>query len=402
SPFATLRAAVDEIVYWVHLHEPAQDRIPSSAITVVHANPTEIAPLLESMLNHEGITLRSVKGRPLIYAPEWSALLTILEGLAENDPIHVAHGLSSTLKPNETTEVDRQVHLQNLIRKLQDHDEMADLNESFLEKILLTQDAELKNLWLRLIELKNSLPMPLGTDQLPLGTDQPESKPSCWSGRIRELILRLDLIHHRGRYFTTQGLLDEAWRDLKDPVNFDYMLSALKLFLETALSDSIVQGTKGVQLISPSALLRHWQGSDVTLILDLEDGVWPTNAAANPFLDWDRKFLINQALRQQYCKTQNPLHLVQTFWLPRTEEQETMPRAYQQDAFGFNKALALTRRHLVALYSSYNSEEQQQSSSVFWRSLEGAGDWQAGSHSHLAHRWEGHTEHELTKQRQTQ
>lgn len=394
SPFATLRAAVDEIVYWVHLHEPAQDRIPSSAITVVHANPTEIAPLLESMLNHEGITLRSVKGRPLIYAPEWSALLTILEGLAENDPIHVAHGLSSTLKPNETTEVDRQVHLQNLIRKLQDHDEMADLNESFLEKILLTHDAELKILWLRLIELKNSPPMPLGTDQ-------PEDS-WAWSCRIRELILGLDLIHHRGRYFTTQGLLDEAWRDLQEPVSFDYMLSALKLFLETALSDSIVQGKKGVQLITPSALLRHWQGSEVTLILDLEDGVWPTNAAANPFLDWDRKFLINQALRQQYRDTQNPLHLVQTFWLPRTEEQETMPRAYQRDAFGFNKVLALTRRHLVALYSTFNSAEQQQSSSVFWRSLEGAGDWQAGSHSHLAHRWAGHTQHPLTEQRQTQ
>ncbi|MFM8429585.1 MAG: hypothetical protein ACKN95_01130, partial [Holophagaceae bacterium] len=123
----------------------------------------------------------------------------------------------------ETTEVDRQVHLQNLIRKLQDHDEMADLNESFLEKILLTQDAELKILWLRLIDLKNSSPMPLGTDQ-------PEDS-WAWSCRIRELILGLNLIHHRGRYFTTQGLLDEAWRDLQEPVSFDYMLSALKLFL---------------------------------------------------------------------------------------------------------------------------------------------------------------------------
>ncbi len=394
SPFGALRAAVDEIVYWVHLHEPSKDRVPSSAITLVHSNPTEIAPLLESMLNAEGITLRAVKGRPLIYAPEWSALLTMLEGLAENDPIHVAHGLSSTLEPSETAEIDRQGHLQNLIRKLQDHDEMADLNESFLEKTLLTHDTELKTLWLRLVELKNSPPMPLGTDH-------PEDS-WAWSRRIRELILTLELIHHRGRYFTTQGLLDEAWRDLKEPVPFEYMLSALKLFLETALSDSIVQGKKGVQLITPSALLRHWQGSEVTVILDLEDGVWPSNAAPNPFLDWDRKFLINQALRQHYRRTQNLLHLVQTFWLPRTEEQETMPRAYQRDAFGFNKVLALTRRHLVALYSSRNHAEQKQSSSVFWRSLEGTGDWQAVSSSHLAHRWSGHTQHPLTQQRQTQ
>ena len=394
SPFAALRAAVDEIVYWVHLHEPIEDRVPSSAITVVHANPTEVAPLLESMLNAEGITLRSVKGRPLIYAPEWSALLTMLEGLAENDPIHVAHGLSSTLEPNETTEVDRQKHLHNLIRKLQDHDEMADLNESFLEKILLTHDADLKTLWMRLIDLKNSPPMPLGTDH-------PDDS-STWSRRIRELILALDLIHHRGRYFTTQGLLDEAWHGLTEPVSFEYMLSALKLFLETALSDSIVQGKKGIQLITPSAILRHWQGSEVTLILDLEDGVWPSNAAPNPFLDWDRKFLINQALRKHYRDTQNPLYLVQTFWLPRTEEQETMPRAYQRDAFGFNKVLALTRRHLLALYSGRNPAEQKQSSSVFWRSLEGAGDWPAVSRSHLAHRWSGHTQHPLTEQRQTQ
>jgi len=394
TPFAALPAAVDEIVYWVHLHEPSQARIHSSSITVVHANPTEIAPLLESMLNKEGITLRAVKGRPLIYTPEWSALLSILEGLAENDPIHIAHGLSSTLEPNETREINRQDQIHRLISKLQDHDEMAELDDRFLEKVLLVQDADLQMVWKKLVALKNSPPMPLGTDLL--------EDEWAWSRRIREVILTLDLIHHRGRYFTTQGLLDEAWRDLKEPVSFDYMLSALKLFLVTALSDSIVQGKKGVQLITPSALLRHWEGSDVTLILDLDDGVWPTNSAPNPFLDWDRKFLINQALRASYRETQNPLYLVQTFWLPRTEEQETMPRAYQRDAFGFNKALALTRHHFLALSSARNQSEQKQSPSVFWRSLEGAGAWKAQSHSYLAHRWAGHTHHALTEQRQKQ
>ena len=103
-----------------------------------------------------------------------------------------------------------------------------------------------------------------------------------------------------------------------------------------------------MNLLSPAALARGWPGCAATLLLDLGEGAWPAAPGLPPDLDEERRSRINAALRQAPFASGFPPSL-QTFRLPRAEEDETLPRAFHAEAFGFNAALALTREGLVAL-----------------------------------------------------
>ena len=68
-----------------------------------------------------------------------------------------------------------------------------------------------------------------------------------------------------------------------------------------------------------------------------------------------------------------------------------------------NTALALTRQRLVALSSATDEEGQGRSQGLFWKALEGAGEWRldpARSFTHLRHRWDGAASAGLTSERQ--
>jgi hypothetical protein len=119
-------------------------------------------------------------------------------------------------------------------------------------------------------------------------------------------------------------------------------------------------------------------------------------------LDWDRRAAINAALRAAPQSGGFPPAL-QTFWLGRVEGDERLPRSFHYDAFAFNTALALTREQFVALSSATDEEGQGRSQGLFWKALEGIGEWrmdEARSFTHLRHRWDGPASGGLSSERQ--
>ena len=131
------------------------------------------------------------------------------------------------------------------------------------------------------------------------------------------------------------------------------------------------------------------------LILDLSEGAWPSRAAENPDLDWDRKAALNQALVQATVAAGEvvfPLAL-QRFWLPRSEHGDQIPRAFQREAYAFNKVLAMTQERLVVLSPAHDEEGRMKAQGPFWNALEGAAPWVAPAKqvsSRLRWLWEGH------------
>lgn len=137
--------------------------------------------------------------------------------------------------------------------------------------------------------------------------------------------------------------------------------------------------------------MKGWEGAEATLLLDLGEGIWPAQMHPPTDLDWDRRAAINAALRAAPQSGAFPSAL-QTFWLPRSEGDERLPRTFHRDALGFNTALALTRDCLVALSSSTDEEGQGRSQGLFWKALDGAGEWRldpSRSFTQLRHRWDG-------------
>lgn len=390
NPFESIRIGVEQITYWFHVK-----KILADDITVIHSHPADIAPMLETLLAKEGISVKKVKGRSLKYTPEWSAALTLFEGLKENDPVRISHALAAASVREDVSQdklqtlnnrVDNILVLGNYLRT---YDQLANLDESFLSTLGLSSAllGELRPLWKKLMVFKHSKPMPLKE----------------WATEITHQIEFLCLVHNSHQYYSTAHLLEEAWSPIDGQFSFQEMFNALNLFLEVALGEDTLKGEQGVRIISPNTLLRDWSGSRATLVLNLEEGSWPSNSSPNPFLDWERKFQINTTLRQQAKKTDNALMLIQTFWLPRVEDQETMPRAFQKDAFAFNKVLAQTTDDFLALYSERDHKEESQAPSVFWRALEGSGNLNTDPSSpvsHLGYRWQFSVGDKLSIERQ--
>lgn len=360
SPLDALRHTVEQVAAWVAAG------IAPADITLVHPSPANVAALLEPLLAGEGISLHLRGGvRPLILSPSWAPLWALLDGLQQLDPCRVAAGLRASNRQElaawseELSRAD-QTGLQGFM------DALAPLSEH--------QRGKTEATWEELREL------------LALCTSA-----STWADRLGRLAYALRLPVESEAFFAPLNLLNEAWG--REIWTFADMHEALQAFLETAADPQIPREAEGVRLVSPDTLLTEWDGCRVALILDLSEGAWPAHPKPNPDLNWERKTAINAALLRLTTEGERPSFspALQRFWLPRCEHGETLPRAFQRDAYAFNTLLALTREHLVALSPSQDAEGNALSQGPFWNALEGAGDWtppEGHAASQLRYHWE--------------
>ena len=362
NPLEAMRVAVNEIVYHVY-----HNKIEAHEITIISEMPENVGPLIQVMLRAEGIQMGRIQGQTLRHSHEWSCLLKILEGLRFNDPRKIGDGLAGST----TAEV------QELVRSLTDCTEM------------ISDDEDLKNIsenkhWKKLIQLKVKDVKKVTPTTRYLG---PLDESDSWIAQIDNTINEWGLIKDLDNY--TRSLMDlgDAWAQaMPREVTFDYMLEALKIFIETSVIED-PGSRKGIRILTPEAILNQWTGSKVTIVLNLASGVWP-KVTENPFLDFDKKYMINQTIMNKYPN--NLEKLIKTFLLPRNEFKERMPRSFQRAAFGFSKLLALTSEHFLALFCTRNDLEEKASESMFFTSLEGAGDYDTDNWSYLGYRWSGH------------
>ncbi|MFZ1377044.1 MAG: PD-(D/E)XK nuclease family protein, partial [Geothrix sp.] len=212
-----------------------------------------------------------------------------------------------------------------------------------------------------------------------------------WAERLESLATTLRLPMDPDDFYSPLGLLKEAWG--LEIWTFADMLLALEAFLDAARSSEIPRAVEGLRLVTPGTILDDWNGARATLILDLSEGAWPSRPAENPDLDGDRKAAINRALLawSQAEPTATFPPALQRFWLPRSEHGDQIPRAFQREAYAFNKVLAMTRERLVVLSPAQDEDGRMKSQGPFWTALEGAAPWrpEVSLHSRLRWRWEG-------------
>lgn len=344
SPLEALRHTVEQVAAW------AASGIPAADITLVHPSPANVAAVLKPLLASEGIPLHLRGGvRPLLLSPSWAPFWALVDGLNQADPCRVAAGLRASKRPDlgawsEELFLADQTGLQGFV------DSLAPLQSAFRERAEATWE-ELKELLV--------LRMPA----------------SGWADRLGRLAYALRLPVENEAFFAPLNLLNEAWG--KEIWAFSDMHEALRAFLETATDPEIPREVDGVRLISPETLLTEWSGCRAALVMDLSEGAWPSHPKTNPDLSWDRKVAINGALlrlTEEGGPSVFPAAL-QRFWLPRCEHAESLPRAFQRDAYAFNSLLALTREQLVVLSPAQDAEGNALGQGPFWNALEGAGDW---------------------------
>lgn len=363
GPLDLLRHAVEQACVWL------DEGLSPADITVVHPEPQAVAPFLAPLLAEEGIALHVRGGlRPLLASEAWSPLWTLLTGVQRLDPSAVSAGLRASRR-------DDLRHWADALA-LADQSGPLAFEGSFMH---LRDRAKVhaQGVWKDLAALRS--------------TTQSAHR---WAEGLESLATTLRLPMDPDDFYSPLGLLKEAWGN--ETWTFADMLLALEAFLEAARSREIPRATEGLRLVTPESLLDDWRGARATLILDLSEGAWPSRPADNPDLDGDRKASINQALlawNQRSPEAMFPPAL-QRFWLPRSEHGDQIPRAFQREAYAFNKALAMTRERLVALSPSQDEEGRQKAQGPFWAALEGAAPWRSSEalHSHLRWRWEGHDE----------
>ncbi len=364
TPFSVLRAAVEQIKAWV------EEGIEPQQIALFHPDPESIGEFLDGLLRAEGLGLARLPGRSLERVRPWTSLLALFKGLLAEDPQSIAEGLWVT---------EREVW-HDLAEKL------STLDQTGLAAIrtVLVHDS-IADRWAQLLELRMR-----------------RQAPGAWAELIQRYGLGLGLVQSRDDFYGIIGLLKEAWGQEHGTWTLTDMLESLISFLEVGTEPPAQGSDPGVHLLSTSALLKGWDGADATLLLDLGEGVWPGQLHPPADLDWDRRATINTVLRVVPQVGDFPPAL-QAFWLGRAEGDERLPRAFHRDAFAFNTALALTRARLVALSSATNEEGQGRSQGMFWKALEGAGEWRmdpARSFTQLRHRWDGAAEPGLARDRQ--
>lgn len=372
------RAAVEQVCAWVEAGlEPAD-------ITLVHPDPAGLGPLLASWLAAEGIPLRGLPGRTLKESAPWAALWALVSGLRDLDPAALAAGLaSSALTPLARS-------LRSLAMRLDRVDQTGEaaLHEAFAA--LGAGDRHwVKDRWDLLWSLRTKT-----------------QGGTAWLGDLEALALRLERVEEPGAFYPALNLLAEAWSGDPEPLALGAFLEVLEGALTALRAPDPLIVPGGVRLVSPAALETAWEGSRATLLLDLGEGAWPPTPSANPELDWPRLAQLNRALRAQAAAGAGapdfPPHL-QTFLLPEAEENEVLPRAFHREAYRFNRVLALTREHLVALTAERDSEGQLRAQGPFWRALEGAEDWRfpiGRAASGFRWRWEAPEPAALTRARQ--
>ncbi|MBL0211893.1 MAG: PD-(D/E)XK nuclease family protein [Holophagaceae bacterium] len=352
TPFAVLRAAVEQAAAWV------EAGIEPHRITLIHPDPESIGDFLHGLLQAEGLGLASVPGRSLDRVGPWTSLLGLFEGLLAEDPQSMAEGL---LAAESGTWRDLAEGLMAL-----DQTGAAAIRT-------VPAHAGIAEPWGRILSLRTR-----------------REAPGAWAEILQRQGLGLGLVRSGDDFYGIIGLLKEAWGQERGPWTLADMLDALRAFLEVGTEAPQRGSDGGIPLISPSALLKGWQGAQATLLLDLGEGSWPAQMHPPADLDWDRRAAINTALRAAPQHGGFPPAL-QAFWLPRAEMDERLPRSFHRDAFAFNTALALTRERLVALSSATDAEGQGRSQGIFWKALEGAGEWRldpSRSFTGLRHRWD--------------
>lgn len=360
GPWDLLRHAVEQVCAWLDAGLSPRD------ITVIHPEPQAVAPLLAPLLAEEGVPLQVRGGlAPLLDSGTWSPLWSLLAGLRRLDPCAVSAGLRASSR-------DDLRHWADLLATA-DQDGAPAFQGSFVH-LGDRARAYVEGVWRDLQALRGST----------LSAAQ-------WAERLESLAAALRLPVEAEDFYAPLGLLKEAWG--AERWTFAEMLPALEAFLEAARSPEALRAAEGLRLVSPDTLLDGWSGARATLVLDLSEGAWPARPADNPDLDGDRKAAINRALLARTQAGEDTVFpaALQRFWLPRSEHGDQVPRAFQREAYAFNKALALTRERFVALSPGQDAEGRAQAQGPFWSALEGAAPWTpdpARIHSRLRGRWE--------------
>jgi hypothetical protein len=363
---AVWRATLEQICAWIH------QGIPASEITLIHPEPAGIGSLLQPLLAAEGLALRKHTSLPLKQSPVWGPLWTLVAGLRDRDPALLAAGLAACPQDSPLGR-----SLRALATALEQSDQAGELAlDHSYESLRTDEKTWLKDRWAFLRSLSDKT-QPL----------------SFWLRDLESLASRLELVTNGNLFYPSLGLLKECWADDETPLALAAMTECLESALDLMRAPETVPAC-GLNLMSPSALESTWRGSAATLILDLGEGCWPSAPQANPDLDWPRLQALNAALRAQSAAGGGAADFpstLQCFPLPHTEEGETLPRAFHREAYAFNRALALTRTHLVALSAQRDSAGQARSQGPFWQALEGAGTWQPAqdrASSHVRWRWD--------------
>lgn len=361
GPLDLLRHAIEQVCAWLDAG------IIAAEITLIHPEPQAVAAFLAPLLAEEGVALHVRGGlSPLLASEAWSPLWTLLKGLERLDPCAVSAGLRASKR-------DDLRHWADALA-LADQSGAIAFDGSFMHlRDRVKEHAQA--IWLELAALR--------------GFTQAAHR---WAERLEALATTLRLPMDPDDFYSPLGLLKEAWG--QESWTFPEMLLALEAFLKAARSSEIPRALEGLRLVTPGTILDDWDGARATLILDLSEGAWPGHPAENPDLDGDRKAAINRALlawSQVEPEAAFPPAL-QRFWLPRSEHGDQIPRAFQREAYAFNKVLAMTRERLVVLSPAQDGDGRMTSQGPFWTALEGAAPWrpEAAVHSRLRWRWEGH------------
>lgn len=361
GPMDLLRHGLEQICLWLDKGLLPRD------ITVIHPEPQKVAGFLAPLLAQEGIPLHVRGGLlPLIESAAWSPIWMLLIGIQRLDPCAVSAGLRASKRKDLGRWAD--------ILFNSDQVGLPPFTDSFM--FLKPWDQEgARSAWAELRSLSEE-----------------RLSANAWANRIEQLAGTLRLPMDSDDFFAPLGLLKDAWR--AEVWSFPEMLTSLRAFLETARSKELHRSREGIRLVAPGTLLDEWEGSEATLILDLSEGAWPASYLPNPDLDWNRKAAINQALlraSEGVSASAFPPAL-QRFWLPRSEHGDQIPRAFQREAYAFNKVLAMTRHELVALSPAQDEGGRTKAQGPFWTALEGAGNWSPSAStvsSRLRWSWEG-------------
>lgn len=371
SPADLLRDGLEQICAWL-------DRgFDPAGITVVHPEPQAVAGVLAPLLAREGVGLHVRGGlAPLLESAAWNPLWLVLSGLQRLDPFTVAAGLRASRRGDLRAWAE--------VLGQADQDGQAPFLASFA-RLKGGRAQAAREAWEALLPLRDGM-----------------RSAREWAGALEALAVSFRLAPESDDFFAPMGLLKEAWRG--ERLGFRDMLDALRAFLEAARSTEVPRSPGGVRLVAPSTLLDDWDGCEAALVLDLSEGAWPASPEANPDLDWNRKAAINQALlRASEALPDAPFPpALQRFWLPRGETGDQVPRAFQREAYAFNKLLAMTGRELAALSPGRDAEGRTRAQGPFWSALEGAGAWSpepGRAASRLRWDWDGHGRDPLLEER---
>ncbi len=362
GPFDLLRHAVEQVGAWLAAG------IAPREMTLIHPEPAALGPLLTELLAEEGVAVQVRGGLlPLRESPAWSPLWSLLTGLRRLDPCTVSAGLRASRSKD--------------VRAWAEALAAADQNgrtafEGSLIHLGEHPRARAEGLLGHLLDLRELT-----------------EAAADWAERLEALAAALSLPTDTETFYGPLNLLKATWAG--ERWTFEEMLQALEVFLEAARGEGAAPAPEGLRLLAPEALVDGWAGARATLILDLSEGAWPARPAENPDLSGDTKAAVNRAL---LAWSRAGSHVfppaLQRFWLPRSEEGEAIPRAFQREAYAFSKALALTTERLVVLSPTQDAEGRARAQGPFWTALEGVADWVPDSgqfHSRLRARWEANS-----------